>query len=157
MNKIFYPPFDLDKALGGCPVAYKVNVDGIFLATKAFIYESLFSHRMYLVESNYKPIKITDQEFEKTFLGMWVEPFKFNYWYVLDPSIKVIAMNSYGKWYGFKTKPVTYNDSFWSVDDNTYSYSLASLDPKLFPKIPIEDWGQSLIFRPGYASNRVYE
>ena len=69
----------------------------------------------------------------------------FNHWNVLDKSIKAIAKDKNGRWYGYKTKNCHINENMWSSNDSSCYIMLNNIDSSVFPEC---DWKNSLIIRP---------
>ena len=66
-----------------------------------------------------------------------------NHWNVLSRSIKAIAKDKDGRWYGYKTKNCHIDGHIWK---GSSEYTLLNnIDSSVFPEC---DWKNSLIIRP---------
>lgn len=164
MNRIFYPPFDLDAALAGEPIAYIVSdLDSTrpdITPMRCFVRESMMTPGLYVVEGDFGVDRVSTFKLHRQAVGMWATiPPVFAHWDVLSPKLNALAMDSDGTWYCYFTAPRQVDDARKKAKDKNGGWWHSSgafrvvflLHPDLLPVCAKENWRHSLILRPETA------
>ena len=114
-----YPPFDLEKALAGEPIAYH----HVSSAKKAYLYKSHVKDNRMLIEL-YEGGRLYQCMYacESHILGMWQEPVKFDHWDLIAGCIVEIRKFTVSAWL--------------ANSDDDLEYDLP-LEGSLFPDCPV--------------------
>ena len=114
-----YPPFDLEKALAGEPVAYRYKDE----IKKGYLYKSRIEGNRMLVEVALNSFAYhLIYSAANNILGMWQEPVKFDNWHLLNENVTAIKRDTAHKWVaiGMTGEPFA-------------SYNIHTLKPDFFP------------------------
>lgn len=140
----------LDKALDGHPIALRNGGIG-------YVRHYETSHHMLLgviiekgkVHSAAWSIRgeySASQPHNSDILGLYMESLEFSGWDLLNESIRYIAKDADGYWYGYTSRPTVAEGNNWWVEEFwEEAHFLSGLKKELFPEC---DWRNSLIARP---------
>ena len=127
-----YPPFNLEKALQGEPVAFPLDET---IVVKGYLHASLLKEELYIVECDktihswYNSFDVshwTKSGISRFALGMWVEPVTFEYWYLLPDDTVKIKQHDVDRWSLFNK----YGEQFATIVGNSVVRSF-------FPDCPV--------------------
>lgn len=113
--------------------------------TDDFVLDAVDDDDFFAVNRNGRYNTVNVRESYLDVIGIWEEPFEFNYWHFLRPEIICIAYMPFGTWYACQSIPTT-ESGFWSGE--LPAFTLDALHPDLLPDTTGRDWTKCLIHRP---------
>ena len=113
-----YPPFDLEKALAGEPIAFCRREIAV---KKAWLHKGFGDKNVDFIELEDGSILRFSPTFH-TIYGMWQEPVRFDNWHLLNENVTAIKRDTAHKWVaiGIMGEPFA-------------SYNILTLKPDFFP------------------------